>query len=511
MLSKRIVVFSLCSLSFFAAAIAGRAQTAGTGALTVTATDPTGARIAAADLHLANAATAFSRDEKTGANGSYTFTLLPPGDYSVSISAQGFSTAEIPTVTVNVTETHVLNQQLTVGTQQQQVTVQTEVQAVQTENATLGDVVSNRAINDLPLVTRNFTQIMTLSPGVNASVINAAALGRGFVSIYANGQNDISNTYQMDGVLINNYGGGSADGTAFYGNIGTPSPDALQEFKVQTAQYDASYGRNTGAQVNLVTKSGTNGIHGSLFEFLRNDDLNANDWFRNRNGQARGELRQNQFGGTVGGPIKKDKLFYFLSYQGTRQVNGVASQGSSTVNLPSQLTNDRSAAALGADFCPANNHAINTSTSAGGVQVACDGSNINPVALNLLNAKLAGGGYVIPTPQSVLNPGTSAAIGFSAFSIPATYNEDQGIGNIDWVISAKHSLAAKAQYSYSPQVVAFSAGGPPGGGAIALTGSQLESVKLTSILTPRLVNEARASLFYSALICEIRPTPCSPA
>src|SRR5215469_6146262 len=253
-----------------------QAQTGGTGALTVNVTDPTGAVIVGAAVRVANAA-GLTRSETTGSNGSYTFTLLPPGSYTVSISATGFASTEVSAVTV-----------------------QTEIQTVQTENSTLGDVVGNRAINDLPLVTRNFTQIMTLSPGVNASVVNAGALGRGFVSLYTNGQNDISNTYQMDGVTVNNFGGGSADGSAFFGQIATPSPDALQEFKVQTAQYDASFGRNAGAQVNLVTRSGTNGFHGSAFEFFRNEDLNANDFFRNRSGLGRGILRQNQFGGTFG-------------------------------------------------------------------------------------------------------------------------------------------------------------------------------------------------------------------
>src|SRR5579871_6711094 len=383
-LSKHVLSIAACLL-VLASSWRLDAQTAGTGALTINVTDPTGAVIVGATIKVTNAATALTREEVTGTSGSYTFTLLPPGTYSVSISAPGFSNVDVPGVTVNVTETHVLNQQLAVGAQQQQVTVQTEVQAVQTENSTLGGVVGTREITDLPLVTRNFTQIMSLSAGVNASVVNAASLGRGFVSFYANGQNDISNTYQMDGVTVNNFGGGSADGGAFFGQIATPSPDALQEFKVQTAQYDASYGRNAGAQVNIVTRSGTNDFHGTLFEYFRNEDLNANDFFRNRSGLARGILRQNQYGGTIGGRIIRDKLFFFGSYQGTRQLNGVAADGAATVNLPPQLTDNRSAAALGAAFCPQNNPISSTTTFAGGTQVACDGSNINPVALKILN------------------------------------------------------------------------------------------------------------------------------
>src|SRR5262249_18327500 len=155
---------------------------------------------------------------------------------------------------------------------------------------------------------------------------------------------------------------------------------------VQTSLYDAGYGRNTGANVNVVTKSGSNELHGSLFEFVRNDLFNANDFFRNRSGSPRAKLKQNQFGGTLGTPLLKDKLFLFLSYQGTRQVNGVATQGQSSANLPPQLGSDRSAPALGAAFCPQNNPAGSpgakyTTTFAGGVQVACNGSNINPVAL----------------------------------------------------------------------------------------------------------------------------------
>jgi hypothetical protein len=485
-------LLTLVALGAFPAA----AQTGGTGALTANVTDPSGAAITGATVVVSRAATGLTRSETTTGAGTVTFTLLPPGDYDLSISAPGFNKVDLTSVTVDVTETHVVNQRLIVGTQQQEVTVEAAVQAIQTENSTLGGVVGSKAIADLPLVSRNFTQIMSLSAGVNASVTNAAALGRGFVSFYTNGQNDISNSYIMDGVTVNNFGGGAASGGTFFGEISTPSPDALQEFKVQTAQYDASYGRNAGASVSIVTRSGTNDVHGTAFEFLRNEDLNANDFFRNRSGQGRGILRQNQYGGTIGGAIKKDKLFYFGSYQGTKQLNGVAAAGSATVTLPSQLTDNRTAAGLGAAFCQANNPKVNTATFAGGTQVACDGSNINPIALNLLNFKLADGTYAIPSPQTILNQGTSGAVGFGSYSIPARFTENQYLGNVDYVISPRYTLTLKDQYAIAPQQTYFVTGQPPGGGALTLSGSQLQSAKLTTVISPRMINEAHFSLFY---------------
>jgi hypothetical protein len=495
------------------------AQTAGTGALTASVTDPSGAMIAGANVTVSRADTGLTRTQTTDATGTITFTLLPPGDYDVNFAATGFNNGHLGPVTVNVTETRVITERLTVGAQQQEVTVEAAVQTVQTENSTLGGVVGHQAISDLPLVSRNFTQIMALSPGVNAGVTNAAALGRGFVSFYTNGQNEISNTYQIDGVTVNNFGGGAASGGTFFGEISTPSPDALQEFKVQTAQYDASYGRNAGAQVNIITRSGSNEIHGSLFEFFRNEKLNANSFFNNRSGLPRGILRQNQYGGTVGGRIIKDKLFYFISYQGTRQLNGIAASGSSSVNYPYQLTNDRSAAGLGAAFCPANNSLVSTVSNASPTQVACNGSNINQIALNLLNFKLSDGTYAIPTPQTILNAGTRAAVGFGAYSQPASFKENQVLGNLDYVLSSKNSLAFKFQYAIAPQVGWFTAGQPPGAGSQTLSGSQLESIKLTSVITNHLVNEARASLYYlrasnsttdQVMPSKIGMTPLSP-
>ena len=232
-------------------------------------------------------------------------------------------------------ETNTLRQTLQVCTQQQQITVTTETQALQTETSTLGTVIGATEINSLPLVTRNFTQIASLSPGVTANVYNASALGRGGIDWAVNGQDPTSNNVLMEGSSINNMTTGqNSYPEAFYGDIATPSPDAIQEFKVQTSLFDAAYGRQAGGSVNEISKSGTNDLHGSLFEFLRNDDLNANDFFANRAGLPRGDLKQNQFGGTVGGPLKKDKLFWFLPNQGTRQVNGVAAQGFQTVQAP---------------------------------------------------------------------------------------------------------------------------------------------------------------------------------
>lgn len=328
------------------------AQSGGTGALTVTASDPSGSLIVGAKVTISNGA-AVSRTQATGDNGSYTFTLLTPGVYQVSVSASGFQTATASGVVVDVTETKVFNQTLQLVSQNQQVAVTGTTENVQTETSAMGGVVDRSSIVSIPLATRNYTQIENLSPGVVTGVTDASAFGRGSQAIYVNGHDDASNSYLMDGVQVSSYSGSTTEDTAgsFYGSIPIPSPDSLQEFNVVTSMYDASIGRNPGASVNLVSKTGTNAWHGDIFEFFRNDVLDANTFFANLAGHPRGELKQNQYGGTLGGPIRKDKLFFFFSYQGTRQVNGVASQGTSSVTLPAQLTDDRSAATLGAEFC----------------------------------------------------------------------------------------------------------------------------------------------------------------
>jgi hypothetical protein len=486
------------------------AQTSGTGALTVTVTDPSGAVIAGSTVTLTNGATV-TRKQTTDANGSYTFGLLPPGDYKVSISAPGFKTAEVPSVKVNVSETGVLSQPLQVGEQTQQVQVSANAEVIQTETSTLGGVVGTQTITDLPLVTRNYQQILSLSPGVEASVSDGTALGRGSLPTYANGNMDTSNSYQMDGVSVNNYANSSVEeANSFYGSIPVPNPDALQEFKVQTSNYDSSYGRNSGAAVNVITKSGTNDWHGTLFEFLRNDDLNANTFFANRQGLPRGKLKQNQYGGTFGGPVLKNKLFFFLSYEGTRQVNAVASLSTSSVNFPQQLTDNRTAAALGAAFCPPNNPAGSPGAAYANAfnpnastplpvtdQVACNGSNISPVALNILNAKLPNGQFAIPSPQSILNAGTTRAVGFSSYSVPAAFKEDQALFNIDYLISPKHTLAMRYFYADGVSTAPFNTAAQPySDGQRRLTGNQLFSGKLTSLLTTNMVNEAHFSSYY---------------
>jgi hypothetical protein len=187
---------------------------------------------------------------------------------------------------------------------------------LQTESAELGSVTDTHEIESLPLVSRNYLQIVGLNPGVSAEITNAADLGRGNSSLAsssdgfsANGSTTNDNDFQMNGVEVNdNFGAGQ-----FTGGIPIPNPDTLEEFKVLTGQYDAANGRNGGAVVDVLTKTGTNAIHGSVFEFFRNDDLNANEWFNKMNGQPRQVLKQNQFGFTIGGPKKQAALLRFLS------------------------------------------------------------------------------------------------------------------------------------------------------------------------------------------------------
>jgi hypothetical protein len=249
----------------------------------------------------------------------------------------------------------------------------------------------------------------------------------------------------MDGVTANE----QAALWQWTGGVAIPNPDTIAEFKVLTGQYDASYGPNAGANVNVVTKSGGNQSHGTAFEFLRNEDLNANSYFFNADGVPRAVLRQNQFGGTIGGPIVKDKLLFFGSYQGTRQRNGVAS-GCSSSFVGAPFTNDRSAAALGALYG-------GQSGALGGVAVARDGSNINPVALKLLNLKLADGTYVLPTPQKVVN-----GVGQYAFSDPCPFSENQFMTNFDFLQTAKSRFDAKFFFSNQDYTVELPLNVPPG-------------------------------------------------
>jgi hypothetical protein len=480
-------------------------QTAATGALRGTVTDSTGAVIPNVSVTATETETEQERTAITNADGTYNFALLPPGTYRVRFAATGFKVTEVPAVKVNVTETPVLDRALEVGAQAEAVTVEANATAIQTTNSTMGTVVGSSTVTGLPLTTRNYTNILGLSAGANASVNNATGLGKGTMEIAVNGARTDQNTFQMDGVSIVNYASNGVQGqSATYATFGVPNPDALQEFKIQTSLYDAGYGRNPGANVNVISKSGTNEFHGTAFEFFRNTDLNANDFFRNRSGGSKLVLNQNQFGGVVGGPIKKDKLFFFASYQQTWQKNGAASQGFSPgITLVPIPQGDRSNTAafqqeLGTAFCPSNHPGdsryLTNPGGAGagqGMQVACDGSNINPIAVKFLQAKNADGSYFIPSSTTGgFQPGVT-------FSAPAYDKEYQGMFNIDYAISAKNTLAARYYRSYEPQNINFL--GPigtlylPGVPATDPFGYHNGVLKLTSLIGNSLVNEARVS------------------
>jgi len=362
----------------------------------------------------------------------------------VSVAKEGFKTSVFASIVIKLTETTSLNVPLQVGAVSQSVVVSSAATQLDTEDAELGAVIDERFIDDLPLAARNYLQIIGLNPGVSAEVTDAGDLGRGSSSlasagsgISSNGASTIDNNYQMNGVPVND---NLAEGE-FSGGIPIPNPDTLEEFKVVTTPYDASDGRNGGANVDVLTKTGSNHFQGSVFEYVRNNDMNANTWFLNNGDQPRAILKQNQFGGTFGGPIKRDKAFFFGSYQGTRQRNGLDSSCAGTALLP-PLTNDRSAAGLGALFAGQRGE-IQDLLGGVGPAIAPDGSNINPVALAVMQMKLPNGNYVIPTPNpNTINPSAPSfdSEGSASFSQACPFSEDQYMGNGDYALSSKNSL-----------------------------------------------------------------------
>ena len=459
-------------------------QTAATGQIVGTITDPSKAAVASATVTVTNEATGVARTVKTTAEGDYVVPLLPPGTYSVTVEAPGFKTQTSPGILVQVASTATVNIRLQLGGSTEKVIVEASAEILQTESAANGGVVNDRTVPALPLSSRNYTQILDLSPGVSGSVPNAASLGKNSVDVFVNGGRIMDNSYQMDGQDAGNMETQGTGSILSIGGISIPNPDAIQEFKVQTSLYDASYGRGAGGNVNVVTKSGSDQLHGALFEFLRNDVFNANDFFLNRNHVPRPPLKQSQFGGTIGGHIIKSKLFYFGSYQGTRQINGVSSNSVATAILPG-LTNDRSATGIASLFGGLQ--------GADGGTIAADGSNINPVALKLLNLKVAGGGFLIPTPQApTTKDAQNGPQGTSSFSAPSKFNENQYIVNVDYSPNSKHTISEKFFYAKSPEFLAFTSSNVPGSGTNDVFRNWNGIVKETYLITPTLINEASA-------------------
>ncbi len=482
---------------------AGFAQTPGTGAIVGAVYDPTNHVVANAEVQVTSDATLVSRTVNTTGEGVFRVPLLLPGVYTVTVNAPGFAKNTSPAIQVTVSQTASLNVILAIAETGASVQVEANSQVVDTESSTLGGVVNQTAIQSLPLSNRNYTQILGLAPGVVVDLPNPAELGLGTQNVASNGATPTANNIQFNGIDANNLIENSASSAeSSFAGTAIPSPDSIQEFRVQTANFDAAYGRGTGANVDLVSKSGTNNFHGSAWEFVRNNIFNANDFFLKNEGQPRPDLKQNQFGGSVGGPIFKGRTFFFVAYQGLTEVNGL---GDKTQAILPLLTQDRSAATLGSQFCPAGHFnnmgqpATGYLTQAGGTQVACDGANINPVAVAILNEKLPNGQFAVPSPQIVIpnsgpDPSDQFPQGQSTFAIPAHFREDQFSINIDQALSDKNMLSGRFFYSRAPTTSPFSPNGAanvPGWGTDELNRNTMFVLADTHVFNSTLVNIAR--------------------
>jgi Carboxypeptidase regulatory-like domain/TonB dependent receptor len=318
-----------------------RAQVAG-ATLTGTVTDTQGGAIPNAKVSARNVATGVSTDTTTNAAGAYNIVNLVPGDYEVNVSAAGFSTV-VTKVTLTVGATQALNPSLTVGQVTQEVQVTGVAPIVETTNATLSGEVEGTQIIQLPLNGRDWAQLATLQPGVaqvrpHEAVDAPGGSTRGLgMQMTVDGNRPQQNVYRLNGAIVNDYSN-AGPGNVLGANMGV---DAIQEFSVLTSNYSAEYGFTSGGVINAITKSGTNTLHGSAYEFVRNDAFDAADFFDNANNRAKGEFRRNQFGASAGWKVLKDRAFLFGDYEGLRQVKAV-SQTAKTLapNLRLGILND---------------------------------------------------------------------------------------------------------------------------------------------------------------------------
>jgi len=332
--NRRCVLFVAILALLFSFCLPGRVSAQVVGAtISGTVTDSSGSKMADVNIVITNVGTGITTSTTTKGEGTFVLPNLQPGNYEISASAKGFSTLVRKGITLTVGQEQILNLSLQVGGVNEQVTVTAEAPTVNLANATISGVIEQRTVQELPLNGRSWTDLATLQPGVHASQnqppINAGdRVKRGLgLELTISGARPQQNNYLLDGVNINDYAN-AGPGSVLGGNLGT---DAVAEFSVLTTNYSAEYGRTSGGIVTATTKSGTNQFHGSAYEFFRNDALDAASFIDDESGNPKPPLRRNQYGGSVGGPIQKDKTFIFGDYEGIKQ-----DLGTTTIsNVPS--------------------------------------------------------------------------------------------------------------------------------------------------------------------------------
>src|SRR3954451_1366587 len=435
-----------------------------TGQITGVVTDNSGSVVPGATVEVTNQATGFTRNAVTELDGVYTIPLLNPGVYEAKASLSGFRTTVRGGIEVVVNGTARVDLKLQVGAIAEQVTVAASAPLVETKNATLGVVIDRKKVVDLPLNGRNFTQLGTLIPGVVAPPTglggadgNATPGGFGNVTggFNVNGMRNQSNNFLLDGSPNND-----SFNTGF---VLRPPPDAIQEFKILTHSYDAEYGRNAGSVVNVVTKGGSNQWHGSAWEFNRDDALQATNFFAT----AKPALKQNQFGGALGGPLVRNRLFMFSYFEGFQNKQGVTD--TRTV---------LSAAQRGGDF-------------SGGAPIR-DPLNGLPFANNIIPRDRIHGisqailDQYIPLPNSTANRSVRS---------PNQEDQRQQVGTrFDFHLNDRHTVLARYIFGHTNNVnpLGGSNFSPAGNTSIATLQDLMGSD--TWLIRANMINVARASM-----------------
>jgi hypothetical protein len=482
------------------------------GGITGGVVDTSGGAIAGADITLVADGTKLTRTQKTNSVGSYDFVNLPIGAYTLTFTHEGFVTLRIPSIVVQADRTATVNATLKIGQVGTTVTVEASP-LMNAEDTTNGYILEKNEIESVPLPTGSFTGLAILSPGVNAELPSGtgANSGLGNQPIWANGQRDTSNSFLLNGVdasnlfngkstsqvasarVVNNTGvSGAASSSAAviqstaspYLAIGqalpTPSPESIEELRVNTSMYDVQQGSTSGAHIDMSTASGTNAIHGQIYDHRGTNWINAAPFFFKADpnipaDQKNPELHRNDIGGTLGGPLIKDKLFGFISYQHIHSSDQEI--GLSRLTVPFGLTDDRSPNGIA--------NAVNGNFPASVNPVVGNGAGeINPTAYQLLNYKLPNGQYLIPSAD-----GNTPTVNFPENAIAsgtATFKTDQAVADLDWNATAKDTVALKYYYQHDPTVAPYAYSSVAGFAQHLDAGSQVFSISNTQTLKPNL-------------------------